>query len=136
MSEQQKFDRISERIESGYFTFIPRTARPTSGKSINLTSIYSLEVANDSIISFLPYFGRAYSPIIDPSEGGIKFTSTNFEYKKVEKKNSWYITIRPKDQRRSLDLYLNVYSNGTADLRVQEFNRQPISFYGEIDDYK
>ncbi len=37
-------------------------------------------VMGDSIVTYLPYFGRAYSVPVNLSQGGIQFTSTDFDY--------------------------------------------------------
>ena len=34
---------------------------PMKGRSRSLTSNYSVEVRNDSVFSYLPYFGEAYN---------------------------------------------------------------------------
>jgi hypothetical protein len=77
----------------------------------------------------------AYSAPIDPSQGGIKFTSTKFEYiKQPGKKDGWDITIIPKDASDVQKLYLHVTSKGYATLQVTSTNRQPISFNGIIEE--
>src|SRR5436853_6656541 len=68
---------IRHIIESKTYTFIAQTAQPTAGRLRELTTTYQLDVNNDSVNADLPYFGRAYSAPIDPSQGGIRFTSTN-----------------------------------------------------------
>ena len=48
-------------IESENYKIDVNTAMPMRGRSIPLTSSYSLTIRNDSVISYLPYYGRAYS---------------------------------------------------------------------------
>ena len=59
--KEQKAKEIKEMIEGGRFTIEVDRALPMGGRSVNLTTPYSLEVRGDSAISYLPYFGRAYS---------------------------------------------------------------------------
>ncbi len=119
-------------VESKNFIFKAQSALPTQGKTWQLTTEYDLTVSGDTIIAFLPYFGRAYTAPINPSEGGIKFTSTNADYSMTTKKKRWQITIKPKDVTDIQQLYLDISESGYATLRVISLNRQPISFNGYI----
>lgn len=59
--KEQKKEAVKKLIASENYKIDVRTAMPMRGRSIPLTSPYSLEIRNDSVISYLPYFGRAYS---------------------------------------------------------------------------
>ena len=120
-------------VESRNFIFKAESVFPQQGRSRQLTSEYDLTISRDTISSFLPYFGRAYSAPVNPSEGGIKFTSVKFDYQPAkEKKGRWEILIKPDDAQDVRELYLTVYNNGRATLRVNSVNRQTISFNGYI----
>jgi hypothetical protein len=130
---------IKKMVDSVNFVFEANTAIPQTGGTRQLTSEYDLRVVKDTIIAFLPYFGRAYlAPNPGETEGGIKFTSTNFIYTSKQKKNgSWDIFIKPKDNNISdwrdvQQLRLTISSDGYATLQVTSSNRDPISFYGYI----
>ena len=133
LSKEEKIVLVKDKIDSQKYSFEVRTALPTSGRSVNLTTGgYTLHVNNDSIIAYLPYFGRAYVAPINPSEGGIKFTSTNFNYKSTLNKNGYNINIKTFDTQGKTILNLSIFDNGKGSLTVTDNNRQPISFYGEI----
>ncbi|MFI5136803.1 MAG: DUF4251 domain-containing protein [Sphingobacteriales bacterium] len=130
---------IKKMVDSVNFVFEANTAIPQTGGTRQLTSEYDLKVVKDTIIAFLPYFGRAYlAPNPGETEGGIKFTSTNFIYQAKQKKNgSWDIFIKPKDNNISdwrdvQQLRLSISTDGYATLQVTSSNRDPISFYGTI----
>jgi hypothetical protein len=132
---QSKDPAENQRIvESKNFVFKAQTASPQRGRNVQLTSDYDLTIAGDSMVSYLPYFGRAYSAPIDPTKGGIMFTSVKFDYTQSpkNKKGKWEITIQPKDVTDVQQLFLEIFDNGTASLRVTLQNRQPIAFYGYI----
>src|SRR5687768_7012468 len=78
--EQDKAAIITSLIDSKNFMFKAQTVIPMRGRSWQLTSDYDVKIFNDSLISYLPYFGRSYSAPINPSEGGLQFTSTDYEY--------------------------------------------------------
>jgi Domain of unknown function (DUF4251) len=128
---------IRDMVESQQYVFKAQFATPMTGQQRTLTSDYDLTVSKSAVTSYLPYFGRAYSAPIDPSQGGIKFTSTKFQYiKKSGKKDDWDITIIPKDASEVQKLYLHISSNGYATLQVMSTNRQSISFNGVIEENK
>lgn len=128
---------VKEKIESQRYKFIANYAIPTSAgfQPRYLTSEYDLKVTPDTITAYLPYFGRAYEAPLNSSEGGIKFTSTKFEYvmNTGKKPGNWIINIRIKDQFREILLTLDVWDNGKGNLNVWDQNRQSISFQGELE---
>ena len=123
---------VRQKIEQQQFIFRAQTAMPMKGRSINLTTSYDLRVTTDSLISYLPYFGRAYTAPINPSEAGLQFTSVNFEYNARFRKKKWEVTMRPRDYLDIQELSLTVFSNGRASLRVTSNSRQPITFDGYL----
>ncbi|HEY0678911.1 MAG TPA: DUF4251 domain-containing protein [Chitinophagaceae bacterium] len=130
---QARNSDIAGLIESKRFVFVAQTANPLGMRSRQLTGEYDLRITPDSIISFLPYFGRAYAAPIDSREGGIRFTSTKFEYvQSVGRRGGWNINIRPADAQDVRELNLNISSGGIATLQVNSNNRQSISFSGQI----
>jgi len=135
--KKQKALRIQEKIESPKFTFYAETAYPMRFSPIHLTgSYYDLKVSKDTVCAYLPYYGRVYVAPMDPTEGGIKFTSTKFEYKveKGKRPGNWRITINTLDTGRGYSLSLDVWDNGSARLNVIDPDRQTIFFDGDIED--
>lgn len=129
-------DEMKRIVESQNYIFKAQMANPQTGSSRTLTPDYDLTITKDTIISYLPYFGRAYVAPIDPTQGGIKFTSTLFEYIPAKDNKGWQITIKPKDAPDAQQLYLSVFDNGYATLQVISTNRQGISFNGYIEEGK
>jgi hypothetical protein len=120
-------------IETRNYVFHAQSVTPLGGRFRQLTSEYDLRVQNDSVVAFLPYFGRAFSAPIDPTRGGIQFTSTSFEYTETaRKKGGWIIQIQPKDVQDIRQLTLSVSEGGNATLQVNSNSRQSISFNGYI----
>jgi len=124
---------VQKAVETKNYVFKAESATPQRGGHRQLTTEYELLVNPDTVVSFLPYFGRSYSAPINPSDAGIKFTSMNYEYSvKTKKKNRWDITIKPNDVSDIRDLNLTVFDNGRASLRVNSNNREPITFEGYL----
>ncbi len=124
---------VESMIVSKAFIFKATQALPMGGTSRTLTGDYDLNVKKDTIVSYLPYFGVAYSAPMDVSDTGIHFSSKKFSYSSVKGKNGWQITIVPKDVRQARQLFLTVSEQGYASLKVTFNNRQPISFNGHIE---
>jgi hypothetical protein len=130
---QDSTKSIRSKIEGKDFVFKAQTATPAKGGIRQLTSDYDLKIKGDSLISYLPYYGRAYAGA-DLNEGGIQFTSTKFDYKmKAKSKGGWDITIKPKDTRDVNQMTLSISENGYSYLTVISNNRQTISFNGYIE---
>jgi len=130
---KSKESEIKELLDAKNFVFKARSASSTGGGFRQLTSEYDLSLEGDTASSHLPYFGRAYSAPVGSTGGGIRFTSTDFEYRVGEKKNGrWNVLIQPKDVDNVREMLLSVSENGYASLRVLSNNRQPISFDGIV----
>lgn len=137
-------------VEAKTYTFVARSATPLNvldisavmsrmpgnmqGGTINLNeNYYEVKVTPDSVIAFLPYFGRSFTAPINQNEGGVKFTSTNFEYKsKKGKKRGWNILIEPKDAKENYRLALDIGDEGYATLSLNSNAKQSITYQGYL----
>lgn len=133
--KDEKKERIRELIQSKSFVFVAQSVTPMGGRFMNLNSFYDLRVSEDTVLSDLPYFGRAFIAPINPTESPLRFNSTDFNYDiKEHREGGWDITITPKDGKDVRQMYLSVSDKGYATLQVVSNNRQPITFNGIIDD--
>jgi hypothetical protein len=136
LAQAQEDDKATNTriVEEKNYIFKAQQALPMRGNSRMLTNEFDLVVTPDTVISFLPYFGRAYQAPVNPMEGGIKFTSTDFKYNSSSKskKGMWKISIEPKDASGITALRLEIFDNGQASLHVTQTHKDPISFSGYI----
>ena len=124
-------------VDSSQFVFVADRVNPLRGRTRYLTSSYDVIVKKDSLVCYLPFFGRAFQAPIDPSKGGIQFTSANFSYTiSTKNENQWDVTIKPNDYADVQQLYFNIFDNGTANLNVVSTYRDGISFSGHIEKLK
>jgi len=108
-----------------------------TGSNINLTgSNYDLRITKDSVLAYLPYYGRSFTPSMNPDDAGTKFNSKKFKYTSTNKKKNWTIVIDPQDVKDSQRMTLYVTENGYATLTVNNSNRQSISYNGYISEVK
>ena len=131
--KEQKKEAVKKLIASENYKIDVRTAMPMRGRSIPLTSPYSLEIRNDSVISYLPYFGRAYS-IPYGGGDGLNFRARLKEYDmKMDKKGNAVIEFVARNPEDRYEFRAKVFPNGSASIDVNMQNRQSISFQGELD---
>lgn len=131
----EKLAAVKQLIESKNYIFKAEFMYPMGGAQQYLTSDYDLKVAQDTLVSYLPYFGVVYfnAAYNNSADAGIQFTSTRFDYKLEEKKKGGYVVyIKPKDNKNTQQMILDVSANGGAGLTVQSVNRQMIRFTGYI----
>jgi hypothetical protein len=124
---------VKTSVESKQFIFHAQTAMPSSGRSRQLTSEYDLRIFPDSLVSNLPYYGRAYSVPYGSGGGGFDFTSKKFDYTATPgKKKGWDITIKTKDVNDFQEFSLSLSDDGYGTLQALSNNRQPMAFTGYI----
>lgn len=134
---QDSTKTIKTIIDAKQYIFEPRNTTTGNGRLKQLTPGYFLQVKGDTLKTDLPYFGKAYSASMNPSDAGFNFTSTNFTYAVTEgKKKNYNIAIKTKDQTYNTDFTVTVYDDGTAYLRANNTNRQPVSYNGNIKEKK
>ncbi|MEO6682928.1 MAG: DUF4251 domain-containing protein [Ginsengibacter sp.] len=120
---------VEKMLNDHSFIFIAERMTPLRGRSYTLTSTYDVRVNNDSLVSYLPYFGRAYSAPMDPTKVGTQFTSTNFTYHiAVVKNNQWRISLVPKDVSSIQELVFTIFDNGSTSLNITSTSRDQISY--------
>lgn len=133
--KEARLAEVKNLLESKKFLFNARFMYPLGGGQRYLDAYYDLKVGQDSVVSFLPYFGVAYSNAGYNSneDNGVKFTSTKFTYESTtNSKGMRTITIKPQDVRWTNRLILSVSPNGNAGLVVISNNRQQIRYDGFI----
>lgn len=138
--EAKKAAEVKQLIDAKDYIFQANYMYPLGGGLRYLTSPYDVTVRPDTVESYLPYFGVAYSGVGYNSneDNGIKFKSTKFDYTTsyVQKNGSYIIRIKTNDTRSATQMTLQVYKNGSADLNVISQNRQQIRFAGYIKERK
>lgn len=124
---------ITNKVESKDFTVIVNYANPMMGRQIYLNSEYDLRIKNDSAFAYLPYFGVAYA-VPYGGDGGIKFAEPMIDYSisRNKKLTQWNIQFKVKAKESAFYIYMNVFNNGSSSISVNSFNKQEISFDGQV----
>lgn len=130
--KEQKAKEVKELIDSKRFTVDVNRAIPMGGRLLNLTSPYSLEMRGDSAISYLPYFGRAYSAPYGGGDG-LRFEKSITDYQtSFNKKGTAQIQFRTQTDDDTYAFSVQVFPNGSATITVIPVNKQSITFHGEL----
>jgi hypothetical protein len=127
-------EEITQAISRDCWTFTVNTVMPQSGQTRTANGIYDVQCNKDTVLVYLPYFGRSYSSSVAMnSKGPLDFQTSSFSYlKEQNKKGGWNITIKPKDNSEVQSLSFSLYENGSAQLNVLLTNRSPISYSGSV----
>jgi len=124
---------IKSMIDAKSYVFVAQYVQPMRGGNRYITPDYDLRVGADSLVAYLPYFGRAYVAPMNNEDAGVQFTTTKFDYKTVENKDGWDISIIPKNAKDIRRMQISVSKNGYATLHVTCDNRDPISYQGYVE---
>ena len=134
-SKQEKnaadFAKTSALIESGNYHFAVRSASPSGGKTVQITSSYVLEVSNGTYKAYLPYYGRAHS-VSYGGDGAVEFNGEpeNLKITSDEDKNKISVSFTMKSDKDQNKGSLDIGASGFGNLVVTSQKRQTISYYG------
>ena len=110
-------------------------SRTDEQRSPHLLSTYSLEVRNDSLISFLPQYG--YNQIL--SEAGVGWRGLVFSERissyqeELTKKGKRHIEISVENDNDTLIFVIEVSANGNSNISVRSRRRERISYAGQME---
>lgn len=137
-AQKEKKEELKNKIENAIdhqeFKIDVKTANPQRGRTMFLTSSYSIELRNDSLFSQLPFYGRAYSIPYGGGQG-LVFNAPYSDYtvKKGKKKDRYTITLKANSEEDKHTYQITIFDNGSVSLTVNSHNRETISFNGDID---
>ena len=106
---------------------------PMNGPSKTVTYGYSVEVKNDSLFSYLPYFGRAYNVPYGGGKG-LNFSAPIGSYQEeVAKNGKRRIEIGLTNEEDTYLYILGVFDNGSSTVSVTSRQREQISYSGDME---
>jgi hypothetical protein len=131
--KEQTAKMVRDNLASRNFTISVRQANPLRHPSIVLTTMYSLKIKGDSIYSYLPYYGQAYSV---PYGGGkaLNFDGTIEQYEcYYPKKDLTRVILITRNEEDIYQYDIQVFENGNTTINVSSQKRDPISYYGDME---
>jgi len=124
-------DKMESLIKSGDYEFTIRSASPSGGRTIQITTSYSLKAVDGKYQAYLPYFGRAYSAGYGEN-GGIEFNGypENLEITRNDKKKTVTAAFTIRSEKDQFKVSLVVSASGYGNMMISSDKRQSISYYG------
>ena len=103
---------------------------PMRGSSRSVSYGYSVEVRNDTLFSYLPYFGRAYNVPYGGGKG-LNFSHPIENYQEYQKKNGQrHIEIGLTNEEDTYLYTIEVFDNGNSSVEVLSRQRERIFYTG------
>lgn len=131
--KEQKMEEIKQLLNDETFMFTATHALPMGGGSKYLNYDYDVVVKNDTIVSYLPFYGVAYHVEYGTRDLGFDFTQPLEEYKMEKDDDGYMIDFEVDNGMDHLNYTFHVSEMGNATLHVSSTHRQSITYYGNID---
>lgn len=128
-----KTQRLKDLVDSKTFVFRATSVIPKNEITKSLKSDFGIEVRNDSVFSYMPYYGNTYSRnYMSFKDSPMGFMKPYESYKKIKTRRGYDVDIRVKNEHDIIDLSFHFSKSGDASLTASSINRQAISYMGEI----
>ena len=125
--------KVTKALEARDYKIAVNRMYPMKGSSRSVSYGYSVEVRNDSLISYLPYFGGAYNVPYGGGKG-LNFSERIGSYRESLKNNGErQIEINVTNEEDTYIYLIKVFSNGNSSIDVTSRQRDHISYSGELE---
>jgi len=125
--------KVTKPLEARDYKIAVNRMYPMKGSSKSVSYGYSVEVRNDSLISYLPYFGGAYNVPYGGGKG-LNFSERIGSYRESQKNNGErQIEINVTNEEDTYIYLIKVFSNGNSSIDVTSRQRDHISYSGELE---
>jgi hypothetical protein len=127
-----QYEQIVALIDGGEFAYTVQSVNPTGGKTVQITSNYTMEAKEGIYKAYLPYFGRAHNASYG-GDGGVEFEGepSDLKINKNADKRTITISFNIKNKNETYGCTL-VTGGGNSTLTIISSNRSAISYYGKV----
>ena len=123
---------VEKALADRHYSIDVQMMYPQRGPVKNISGNYSLEVKGDTLVSYLPYFGRAFQVPYGGGKG-LNFTAPILSYREGKlKKGLTRIEIVTRNDEDQYFYTLDIFENGRATVDVVARERDNIRFDGEM----
>ena len=124
---------VSNALNNRDYKIVIDRMYPMRSSSRHVSFGYSVEVRNDSLFSYLPYFGRAYNMPYGGGKG-LNFSEAIGSYQEYMKRNGQrHIEIGVTNDEDTYLYTIEVFDNGSSSVEVRGRQRERISYSGHLD---
>lgn len=128
----QRAQQVEQAINNRHLYIDVRTAQSARGFTRHVND-YSLEISNDTVRSYLPYYGRAWNV---PYGGGsaLNFTELTTDWTVTQPKaGQWKLRFTVRHEQDEHLYSIDLYDNGAAYISVQSRERELMNYEGAFD---
>ncbi len=130
--DAERAREVAAALADRHYTIGVTRMHPQRGRSVNVSYGYELKVKGDTLVSYLPYFGRAYSVPYGGGKG-LNFTSHIDGYRETRvKKGLTRVELVTTNDEDTYYYMIEVFDNGWASISVQMRQREHIRYDGEM----
>lgn len=125
--------KVMDKVVTGNYSIEVDQLKTFRGNTVSLSPDYKLEIHDGMAEAYLPFFGRAtQAPILN--DGGIQFTEKmeNYRITSLEKQEGWSISFNINTIEYNYNFHLTIYNTSKSVIYITSMQRDPISFFGEI----
>lgn len=124
--------RVGEVLDRRHYAIDIQTMYPRRGGGRTVSYGFSLTVKGDTLESYLPFFGRAYSLPYGGGKG-LNFTERIASYhEQLTAKGVRHIELQARNEEDNYLFTLDIQPNGHAYIHLQPHQRESISYDGEV----
>lgn len=128
----ERAKQVAAALADRHYTIAVRMMHPMRGRSVHVSYGYELKVKGDTLMSYLPYFGRAYAVPYGGGKG-LHFTELISGYRSWKtKKGSTMVELTTVNDEDSYYFMLEIFENGNATVDVQMKQRDRVRYDGEM----
>lgn len=122
---------VQQKLADKDYSIYIQLMIPTMGPA-RAVSNYSVQVKGDTLVSYLPYFGRAFNLPYGGGKG-LDFTAKINTYHDIATNGGGHdIAIGVANDEDVFFYTINITANGSAFISVSSRNREKISYTGEM----
>jgi hypothetical protein len=126
-------EQIKTIVRSKNFVFKAQTVIPKNEKTKSLTTDFGIEIRNDSVFSYMPYFGNTYSrDYTSFKDSPMGFMQPIESYSMKKTKSGLSVWVKVKNEHDVIDLTFHISKLGNTSVSASSINRQSITYTGVI----
>ncbi len=125
---------LEQALSERQLTITVRSMHTQRYGSHQVTPDFRLKIMRDTVDSYLPYFGQAWSAGYGSDAQGLHFTAPMLDVRQsLMKHDVQRLEFAAKSREDIYYFIVDVYPNGRASISVRARDRDNISFDGECD---
>ena len=124
---------VAAALQQRHYSIDIQQMTPRQGGLRTVSYGFSLEVKGDTLVSYLPYFGRVYSAPYAGSGKGLNFTERIRKYTDEQPKPGLRrVRVKVANEEDTYLFTISVYEGGQATIDLQARERESVSYSGEL----